>query len=325
MLDQIMLENTNIAVARSIWPSIGFDLVTLRMFTAAAEERSLGAAASRENLSLSSVSRRISDLEARFGVTLFDRHDRGVTLTAAGTALLAHLHNVFVLFERMALDMEAFRDGARGRVRIHAHMSASSGVFPKKLAAFLAEHPGIEVEVQEHVSQDVVHAVEVGMADVGLISGRIPTGDLHIIPWHEDKLIAVVPEKHRLACYDGVTLADLASDTFIVMQRETALRGLFREQLKMLGVPFREQFHAASNASICKMISAGLGVAILPSRAVSTHDSAMMKIVSLPLRESWSRWSVMICVRDLSNLAMASRKLVEYLIADSVFASGANQ
>src|SRR6266851_24534 len=181
-----MTSNSDMPAARSIWPAIGFDLVTLRIFAAAAQERSLAGAASREHLSLSAVSRRISDLEARFGVMLFDRHDRGVALTPAGDALMAHLRSVFVLFERMALDMEAFRDGARGCVRIHAHMSAASSVFPLKLAAFLADHPGIDVEVEEHVSLDVVHAVQVGMADVGLISGNIPIGDLHAIQWRED-------------------------------------------------------------------------------------------------------------------------------------------
>jgi DNA-binding transcriptional LysR family regulator len=299
--------------ARSVWPTIGFDLVTLRIFAAAAEERSFGGAATRESLSLSAVSRRISDLEARFGITLFDRHDRGVTLTSAGEALLAHLRNVFTLFERMVLDMEAFREGARGCIRIQAHMSAASSIFPRVLARFLDGNPGIDVDVQEHVSLDVVHALQTGMADLGLISGSIPTGDLHTFPWHEDQLVAVVSTKNDLAGSESVTLADLASYPFIVMQRDTALLGLYREQLRMLGLPFRDRVHAASSASICKMVSAGLGVAILPSTSVDAQDKTL-QMVAVELKESWARRPLMLCVRKPDQLAMATRLLLDFLI-----------
>lgn len=307
--------------ARSVWPTIGFDLVTLRIFAAAAEEHSLGGAAVRENLSLSAVSRRIADLEARFGISLFDRHDRGVTLTAAGSSLLAHLGNVFTLFERMVLDMEAFREGARGIIRIQAHMSAASSVFPSVLAQFLASNPGIDVDVQEHVSLDVVHAIQTGMADLGLISGSVPTGDLETFPWHEDELVAVIHPKNPLAGRASVTLADLGPFPFIVMQRDTTLLGLYREQLRMLGLPFRDRVHAASSASICKMVSAGLGVAILPSTSVNAQDKTL-QMVSITLKESWARRPLMLCVRDRSRIARATRLLLDFLTMNKPLSAG---
>jgi len=74
--------------------------------------------------------------------------------------LLAHLRNLFSLFERMVLDMEAFREGTQGCIRIQAHMSAASSVFPRLLARFLDRNPGIDVDVREHISLDVVHALQ---------------------------------------------------------------------------------------------------------------------------------------------------------------------
>jgi len=58
------------------------------------------------------------------------------------------------------LDMEAFREGVQGCIRTQAHMSAASSVFPRLLARFLDRNPGIDVDVQEHVSLDVVHALQ---------------------------------------------------------------------------------------------------------------------------------------------------------------------
>ena len=308
------MSGENPVVLRSVWPSIGFDLVTLRLLTAAAEESSFAGAAARENISLSAVSRRITDLEARLGIALFNRHDRGVTLTAAGEALIEHLRDVFVRFERMVLDMEGFRKGARGRVRVHTHMSAASSTFPTTLADFLNQHPAIELELQEHVSLDIVHAVRIGTADIGLISGRVPTKDLEVLPWHEDELIGVVPRDHPLAQRDSVTLADMAREPFIVIQRDAALINLYREQLRILGITFRDRIHAASSASICKMVSAGLGVAILPSSSVNAQDPSL-RIAAIALDESWSSWPLAICYQNRENLSMAARLFVDFLLA----------
>ena len=71
------------------WQCLGLDLVTLQVLMAAAEEHSFAAAA-RANLSLSAVSRRITNVEARVGVTLFARNDRGVSLTPAGEQLVSY-------------------------------------------------------------------------------------------------------------------------------------------------------------------------------------------------------------------------------------------
>jgi DNA-binding transcriptional LysR family regulator len=118
-----------------------------------------------------------------------------------------------------------------------------------------------------------------------------------------------------LASLGSVTLADLSRYPFIVMQRDTALLGLYREQLRMLGMPFRDRVHAASSASICKMVSAGLGVAILPSTSVNAQDKTL-QMVPIELRESWARRPLMLCVRDRSRIAMATRLLLDFLIAN---------
>ena len=65
------------------------DFTTLRLFLTVAEERSIGKAAEREHITAPAISKRIIDLEQSLGVTLFERQNVGVTLTPAGTALVA--------------------------------------------------------------------------------------------------------------------------------------------------------------------------------------------------------------------------------------------
>ena len=298
--------------SRPSWSSFGLDLVTFRVFVAAVEERSLARAAAREHLALSALSRRISELEARSGVTLLLRHDRGVEPTAAGEALVAQLRNVFTLLDRIVADLDAFRGGARGHVRVHAHMSAMAGSLPEVLARFIAAHPGIEIVLEEYTSIEILHAVQTGTADVGVISGAMQTGILHVIPWHNDRLVVVLPQQHALLERQHLRLADLRDEPFVGMQVESALQRLFRHQAEALGFPLRERAYASSFDSVRRMVEVGLGIAVLPSIAVEPY-TGNMRIAMRPLEEEWALRPSMLCVRDPENLPAAVRLLIKDL------------
>ena len=123
--------STTLAAARRLDP------VSLRLFRAAVQERSLAQAAEREAIALSAASRRIAELKARLGTALLRRHDRGVAPTAAGEVLMTYLDSLFDLLDRTGADIDTFASGTRGVVRLYANMSVVSGVLPEALAGFL--------------------------------------------------------------------------------------------------------------------------------------------------------------------------------------------
>jgi DNA-binding transcriptional LysR family regulator len=291
-----------------------FDLVSLRVFVAAAEEGSLAKAAARHYIALSAVSRRISELEATAGVQLFDRHDRGMSLTAAGSMLLARLQLVFDSLNGIAADLDAFSKGTRGHVRIQAHMSAMAGVLPERVASFLAANPGIDVDVDEFTSLEVLHSIRVGSADLGLISATLDDSSIHMIPWRRDELVAIIPVGHALAEKQALRLTDMVGEPFICMQRESALLTLCRNHARAIGKTLHERVHAASFDSVRRMVSAGLGIAILPAGAAGAA-SGDIKIEVRPLLEQWATHNLMICLRNPAQMSTATRLLVDHLLA----------
>lgn len=298
---------------RAKWARLGFDLVSLRLILAAAEEQSFAAAAQRENTSLSAVSRRVAELEGRIGVTLFDRRDRGVSLTEAGKAFVGQLYDVFEHLDRMALDMEAIRGGARGLVRVHAHMSATAGELPRKLAKFAAANPSIDVTIIEETSAAAVHAVSVGTADLGVISGTLPPTNLSVIPWREDELVVILPQGHGLADRESIRLLDLVDEPFIGMQRNSALLSLYRQQTNAMGRTLNERAHATSFESVRHMVSVGLGVAILPAAAAFPYAESLGLSVR-KLDESWSRRSLVLCAKEPERRSVATKLLIAHLL-----------
>jgi DNA-binding transcriptional LysR family regulator len=299
------------------WAAIGLDLVTLRVFKAAVEERSLARAAEREHLALSALSRRIADMEARLGTTLLRRHDRGVEPTAAGEVLLRHLGPLFDLLDRAFADVEAFAAGARGHVRLHANISAVAGFLPAALAGFLAANPGVEVSLEERFTGDILHAVRTGAADLGLGSGTVrgASPELQLIPWREDRLVAVLPADHPLAAERApVRFAELAAEPFVGLPSASALQQLYRREAEAVGLPLRERVNVASFDGVRRMVEAGLGVAILPETGAEPH-AASMAIAVRPLDEPWATRPLALCVRrDMDALPAAARLLAAHLL-----------
>jgi len=306
---------TSEVTQRAKWARLGLDLVSLRLIVAAAEERSFAAAAQRENTSLSAISRRVTELEARIGVALFDRRDRGVVLTQAGKSFVTKLYDVFEQLDRMALDLEFARGGSRGLIRLHAHMSATAGDLPIQLAAFIKENPDIEINLVEETSVAVVRAVSVGTADIGLISGTVPSAPLIAIPWQEDELVALMRKGHQLEERQSVTLADLVDYPFIGMQRDSALLSLYRQQVSAMGRELNEHAYATGFDSIRHMVSIGLGVAILPSTSAYPYAEPMGFTVR-KLDESWATRSLVLCSREPERTSVAARLLINHLLGN---------
>ena len=207
------MKNSERSFARRI------DLTSLQLFVAVCELGSIGRAAEREFIAASAVSKRLSDLEATVDTALLYRHSRGVTLTPAGESLLHHARNVLYGLERMQGELSEYADGVRGHVRIHANMSAIVEFLPEDLGAFAREHSQVKIDLQEHLSPDVLSAVAEGTADIGICTlgnnGATSTTQttvqlsqgnvmLQHRAYREDRLVVVVPEEHALAEQDSV-------------------------------------------------------------------------------------------------------------------------
>ena len=136
-----------------------FDLVDLQLFVAVAETRSITNGAAKVHLALASASERIKGLEGALGVSLLTRGRRGVELTPAGESLLDHARVVLHNVEAMRGDLLAFAHGVKATVRFLANTSGLSEYLPKTLAAFLAAHPHISIDVEERESSDIARAI----------------------------------------------------------------------------------------------------------------------------------------------------------------------
>src|SRR3979490_2084013 len=187
-----------------------FDLVDLQLFIAVADARSIPQGASRAHRALASASERIKGLEAALGAVLLKRGRRGVELTAAGESLLDHARIIIPNVEVMTGDLAAYARGVRASVHLLANTSGLSEHLPKALAAFLREHPDINVDVEERESTDIAAAIATGAADLGFVAEHALPDNVERFLFSEDRLVLVAPRRGELANRRPIDFTELA-------------------------------------------------------------------------------------------------------------------
>jgi len=289
------------------------DLTSLQLFVAVCELGSIGRAAEREFIAASAVSKRLSDLEATLETPLLYRHTRGVKLTPAGESLLHHARSVLFSLDKMQAELSEYADGVRGHVRIHANISAIVQFLPEDLGTFSQEHPQVKIDLEEHLSTEVLRAVREGAADLGICNVAAGGGEeLQTLPYRHDELVLIVPRGHALARRASLAFEDTLECDHVGLHSNSSIYLAMREAAAAAGRTIRLRIHVTGLDAMCRMIDNGLGVGVMPRRAF-TLMHGVGDLESLALTDAWATRDIRLVARDFSTLPLTARLLVDHL------------
>jgi DNA-binding transcriptional LysR family regulator len=289
-----------------------FDLVDLRLFLHIADAHSITHGARRANLALASASERIRGMEKMLGVALLVRDRRGVSLSSAGQCLLEHARLIVQQEERMRGDLACYARGLSGTVSLLSNTAAISEHLPRVLASFLADHPTLNVDVEERESTDIAEAIASGAADVGIASEAAVSEALQTIPFRNDQLVVVMPRGDSLSRSRRLRLIDIVEREFVALPRDGALQRHLAGHAARLGVIMKVRARVHGFDAVCRMVETGVGIAIVPE-AAAKRSKRSMRIDAVRLQDPWANRRLAICVRNLHSLPVGARQLVEHL------------
>ncbi|SFO79338.1 DNA-binding transcriptional regulator, LysR family [Ectopseudomonas composti] len=289
-----------------------FDLPDLRLFIHIAESPSLTQGARKAFLSPAAASARIKALESQLGSRLLYRDSRGVELTPAGQRLLQHARLIMRQVDYLKSEFTEYGTDAAGHMRIFANTTAVTEFLPEVLAGFLAERPGVTVDLQERLSRDIVRGVLDGAADLGIIAGPVQAPGLQVLHFSTDRLVLAVPLGHTLAQRQSVSFADTLAYQHIGLHEGSTLLSFLREQVEKFGGNLALRIQVSSFEAICRMIEGGVGIGIIPESAARRH-SRTMQLAILQLDEAWAVRERSMLVRELDALPGSVRALIDRL------------
>jgi len=288
------------------------DLVSLSLFALVVRTGSISKGAALANLAVGAASRRISDLETMTGTVLLARHSRGVSLTVAGEALHRHAQRILSDVDLLAADLSDYASGLVGVVRLWANTSAVTQFLPHDLAAFSAANPGIRIELEEGDSREIVVAVLDGRADLGIFADRTPAHGLDLVHYRDDRLSLVVPRTHALAGKRSLAFKEVLDYDFVSLSAGTSLAQRLQAETEALGRNLKLRIRVRSFDAMCKMVAAGMGIAVLPSGAVQELVRSL-GLRQIALTDAWAERSLLIGLRDARAVSRHVRLLLEHL------------
>ncbi len=244
----------------------------LRVLRAVATTGSFSAAARELGCTQPAVSQQMKALESSAGTTLLIRTGREMRLTQAGEALVRHASGILAGLTAAEEEVAAIAGLRAGRVRLVSFPSGSSTLVPGALAALRAEHPGTRVSLVEAEPPRSVGLLRDGDCDIALAFRYGTTGgewdDLVVRPLLTDRLIGLVPDGHRLADAESVSIGELADESWIAGCPRC--RRQLVEVCEASGFTPRIDFATDDYPAVMGLVGAGLGVAVLPELAVES-------------------------------------------------------
>jgi DNA-binding transcriptional LysR family regulator len=232
-----------------------------------AEELHFGRAARRLAITQPPLSIAIRNLEDELGVQLLARDRRRVALTDAGAAFLEQAR---VVLARAGEAVEAARAASRGEVGRLAigFMSASVYTLPV-LREFASSHPGVRLELRELTLPQQFAALEKGDIHVGFVRPQPMEAELSSVVVLREPLVVALPSGHRLTKNRRLRAQALAHEPFVMFQRAPGLvlHDIVLKFCLQQGFTPRVVQEASQTHAVVGLVSAGIGVALVPSSA----------------------------------------------------------
>ncbi|ETD70575.1 GntR family transcriptional regulator [Pelistega indica] len=289
-----------------------FDPLTLRLFLAAASTLNLTKVAAEMHMTLSAVSKRISELEKELGCSLFVRQARGLELTAAGRGLISHAEKVLFAINRLSADMQDYALGLKGQVRLWANTSSIIQFLPKDLALFSQQHPDIHLNLEERNSIDIITALTQGRIDIGIFADNVPSPSIEKFLYRQDELVVLVPVQHPLSLKQQLNFIDVLAYDLVGLSEGASLLKRLQDASLQAQIPLKLRVQVNSFDAICRMIEAGLGIGILPLQSVPPEILGK-RLIYIPLNEPWAMRTLWIGVRSLLGLTPDALSLLQFL------------
>ncbi len=241
----------------------------LATFQAVLREGSFLKAARALGLAQPTVTLHIQELEAQFGLELFDRRGRRRPLTPAGELLAERAGPILDSFDRLARSMAELRDGRSGLIRVGSIEPAASQRIMPLLGRLQRERPALRVHLDVSGTNGISRGVADGDLDLGLCSAPPAELGLAFEPLFAEEMALLVPRGHRLAGRKPLRARDLEGEPLLLTEQGCAYRRTIETALQERGVRPQWSVESGSTETLKAAVRQKMGIAILPRAAAS--------------------------------------------------------
>src|SRR5271168_365946 len=264
------------------------NVTRLKVLKEVAYRGSFSEAAEALSYSQSAVSQQIAALEAETGLSLLERHPRGVSLTAAGHTLVGHAEGILARLDAAEASLSAIAGLRGGRLRVASFPTAGATLMPLAIATFRASYPEVELTLAEGEPEAIVARLRAGELDLALLfefaGESLPAQDIARTDLLEDPMYLALPRAHPLAARQRLRLQDLAGEAWVQTSSSSPCARHVVRSCHAAGFEPNVTFESDDYQTVQGLVAAGVGVALIPELALSVvrEDVAIRALSPVP-------------------------------------------
>jgi LysR family hydrogen peroxide-inducible transcriptional activator len=287
----------------------------LQYLVALHEHGHFGRAADSSNVSQSTLSAGIRELESLLGVTLVERSRRVVRFTPLGNAVVAKAHRLLREAEELSDLVQASGKPLAGELRMSVIPTIAPFLLPRMLPRLRRDRPALRLFLREETSGDAVESLQHGRADCVLLALPFATGEVDSAHICDDRLFVAFPKDDPRDPPESIPPAMIDPDHLLLLEdghclKEHALTACNRPELRGSAAMIGTSLH-----TLVQMVDNGLGMTMLPEMAIDAgilHDT---QVVARPLKARHNTREIALVWRKNSPRAEEFRLLAQELRA----------
>ncbi|MDZ4394153.1 hydrogen peroxide-inducible genes activator [Cypionkella sp.] len=254
---------------------INFTLKQFRYFEALARHGHFGRAAEVCAISQPALSMQIKELEAALGTDLFERGARQVRLTSFGEAFAVRVRDILRSVDELADIARAAQTQLVGRLRIGVIPTIAPYLLPTIIGNLMRLNADLDLQLRETVTPKLLTELAEGRLDTAIVALPISEPSLTEVPLFSEDFVLIRPAED-----EGKPVPSrerLREMRLLLLEEGHCFRDQALSFCNMSAAPPRELLDGSSLSTLVQMVSAGIGVTLIPemAMAVETRSAAV--------------------------------------------------
>ncbi len=289
-------------------------LKQLQYLTALYEHQHFGRAAGACNVSQSTLSAGLKELETVLRARLVERTRRVTVFTPLGVRVVRRAQELLLQASELSVLTQMSVTPLVGTLRLSIIPTIAPFLLPKILPAIRQAYPGLEFLIHEEMSHEGCAALSSGARDCMILALPYECGPFDFAPLFDDPIVVAMPAGEPLAAMERIDPASLPDERLLLLSeghclRDHALRACERPDVRARSAP------GASIHTLVRLVEAGMGVALLPQMAVEDGATMGAQVVVRPLAGEGAQRTVALAWRRNSprseDFALLAQKIGE--------------
>ncbi len=255
----------------------------LKIFSDLVESQSFSRAAKLNGITQSAVSQQLRAMEKHFNVLIVDRSQKQFRLTREGEKLFLSSRDILHLYDQMISELLEMKKVISGSIHVATIYSIGLHELTPYIRSFMKDYPAVNVRVEYQRSNMVYENVLHNAVDLGLVAYPVKMRQIEVLPFREDKMVAICSPQNELAKAKSVTLAELAKQNLVGFEPDIPTRKATDQLFRDASLSVDPILEFDNIETVKRAVEIDHGVAIVPLATI-TQELAQKQLVKISLK-----------------------------------------